>query len=161
MEDWKDIPSYEGLYQVSNLGKVKSLRFNKDKILKTSIDAYGYSNVSLWNDKKQKTKKVHKLVAIVFLNHIPSGFNLVVDHINNNKLDNSLENLQIITHRENSSKDKKGTSKYTGVSWNRDMSKWQVGITINGKKKGLGYYNNEYKASLVYKNKLKEITINK
>jgi hypothetical protein len=162
-EIWKDIPRYKGLYQVSNLGNVKSLPrevcnyrgcfISKEKFLKQRISK-NYHSVRI----KNKTIRVHQLVAMAFLNHTPCGHKLVVDHINHNKLDNRLENLQLITNRENCSKDVKNkTSKYTGVSWDSNRKKWQVGIKINGKRYALGRFNCEEEASQVYKNKLKEI----
>lgn len=170
-EVWKDIPEYEGLYQVSNLGNVMSLSRDKlsrnrngffkfttkEKLLKLFIDDKGYYMVKLYNKSIKKTLKVHKLVAITFLNHKPNGYVLVIDHIDNNKTNNKLENLQIITQRENASKDRKGTSKYTGVSWNKIHNKWESYITINKKRKFLGYYVNELEASEVYKNKVNEL----
>ena len=108
MENWKDIKGYEGIYQVSDLGRVKSLRYGN--ILNPYINSTGYKVVNLSENTKRVTKKVHSLVAECFLNHTPNGYKLVVDHINNVKTDNSLNNLQIITHRENCSKDKKGYS---------------------------------------------------
>lgn len=169
-EVWKDIPGYEGLYQVSNLGNVKSLSriilrngihpfLSKEKLLKLSIDNWGYPRVSLFRNSNQSYSQVHQLVAMVFLNHKPDrALKLVVDHINNIKTDNRLENLQIISQRENTSKDKKNkTSKYTGVSWHSNYKKWISGIRINGKIKHLGYFTCEVKASEAYINKLKEI----
>jgi hypothetical protein len=137
-EIFKDIPNYEGIYQVSNLGRVKSLKLNKEKILKLSIDGQGYLKVNLFDEGRRSTKNVHQLVAIVYLNHMPCGSKIVVDHINCDKLNNRLENLQLISQRENLSKDKKGSSKYTGVSWHKQKSKWQSQIIINGKYKYLG-----------------------
>ena len=156
-EIWKDVKDYEGLYQVSNLGRVKSIQFVKERILKGTEDFYGYSVISLCKEGNQKTKTVHQLVAIAFLGHIPCGFNLVVDHINTIKTDNNLDNLQIITHRENCSKDKKGSSKYTGVSWYKSSQKWRAEIKINGKGKYLGYFKTELEASEAYQKKLKTI----
>jgi hypothetical protein len=106
MEEWKDIQGYEGLYQVSNLGRVKSF-IRKDKILKQHKDSAGYLSVTLCNNGNRKKITVHKLMAIVFLNHKPQGNKIVVDHVNNIKNDNRLENLQIISQRLNCSKDKK------------------------------------------------------
>jgi len=118
MEIFKDIPGYEGIYQVSDLGRVKSLKFNKEKILKPGVNNHGYYTVVLCKGKR-KTINVHQLVAMAFLNHEPCGYNgLIVDHKDNNPLNNRLSNLQLISQRENTSKDKKGSSKYTGVSWN-------------------------------------------
>ena len=169
MEIWKDIPGYENKYQVSNLGKVKSLKrivkyndgrtgFFKEKTLKPFIAGDGYFKVSLRKEKRTKTFSVHQLVAMGFLDHTLCGMNKVVDHKDYNCLNNNLENLQIITNRLNLSKDKKnGSSRYTGVCWSKAFKKWQSNIVINGKKKHLGYFKNEYDAHLAYKYKLKEI----
>lgn len=170
-EVFKDIPGYEGIYQVSNLGKVKSLsrlltngrssHISKEKILKNRIDTRGYYSVFLCNNNISKNKTVHQLIAICFLNHKPDGTNkIVVDHINNNKLDNRLENLQLITNRENTSKGKlllKKASKYTGVSWNKSRNKWCSSIQINKKRKNLGYFKCETKAYLSYLKNIKEL----
>lgn len=172
-EIWKDVPNYEGLYQVSNLGRVKSLSrkiynlktnnllytqkeiIKKPKIKKSKRNYYV---VGLFKDGKGKDFTIHQLVAMAFLGHKPCGYELVVDHINNNSLDNRVENLQIITHRENCSKDKKNkTSKYSGVSWSNKNKKYCSMIDINGKSTYLGLFLNEYDAYLAYQNKLKEI----
>jgi hypothetical protein len=160
-EVWKDIPCYEGLYEVSSLGRVKSLgndKTRKEKILKQNINGSGYFKVCLFKDGISQNTTVHQLVAMAFLNHNPCGMALVVDHINWNKLDNRLENLQLITQRENCSKDVKNkTSKYTGVSWCKSAKKWTTKIQINSKKKHLGYFNCELAASIAYQNKLKTL----
>jgi len=155
-EIWKSIEGHES-YEVSNLGRVKSLKCNKERILKRGVDSSGYLHVNLYKDNKMKTKKIHQLVAIAFLNHKPDGMKLVVDHIDNNPLNNELGNLQIITHRENLSKDRKGSSEYTGVHWNKSAKKWQSNIRINGKPKHLGYFTDESKASEAYQKALKEL----
>ena len=155
---WKDIPEYEGLYQVSNLGTVKSLYYGKERILKMSVDNTGYYNVSLRKNKKQKTAMVHKLVAICFLNHKPNRYSLIIDHINDNKLDNRIENLQIVTNRYNSHKTQgKYSSMFKGVSWNKFAKKWVSTIRLNGKKKFLGYFDNEYDAHFIYQSELLKI----
>tara|TARA_R110002153_G_scaffold268034_1_gene432522 strand:+ start:51 stop:563 length:513 start_codon:yes stop_codon:yes gene_type:complete len=169
MEIWKEIKGYED-YEVSNLGRVKSLartiyRSNgisqtfKEKILKPNKGNNGYLKVGLYKGCKVKTKAIHQLVAENFLNHIPCGYKLVVDHINNIKTDNRLENLQVVTNRENSTKDKrKGcTSKYTGVYWNKSRGKWRSNIKINGKDIYLGYFMDETEAAEAYKTALKEL----
>jgi len=168
-EVFKDITGYEGLYQVSNLGRVKSLdktiphlsgfRTVKGRILKPGTDGHGYYNVTLRKNKKQKTPKVHKLVAIAFHSHKPNGNKLVVDHINEIKTDNRAENLRIVTHRFNCSRKKVGTSKYIGVCFYNKYKKWRAQIKINGKQKHLGYFICELEAHQVYQNALK--TINK
>ena len=151
-EIWKDVPEYEGLYQVSDWGKVKSLKFQKERILKLTSDCNGYYHCSLWSNGNRKTFTVHILVAIAFLNHKPNGYNIVVDHINNLKIDNRLENLQLISHRENISKDRKGgSSRYVGVYWHKAANKWHAKIGVEGKQKHLGYFFNEIEAAQAYK----------
>lgn len=156
-EIFKSIPNYEN-YQVSNLGNVKSLKFGKERILKPSVDS-GYLVLCFCKNGIQKKFKVHQLVAIVFKNHKPTGSTkgLVVDHINGIKTDNRAVNIQIISNRENCSKDTKGTSKYVGVSWYKSRKKFRVCININRKQEHLGYFENEIKASEAYRNKLKSI----
>ena len=162
-EIWKDVIGYEGSYQVSNLGRVKSLKFNRKNILRPSVNARGYLQVNIG-----KTINVHKLVAIAFLNHVPNGMTLVVDHINNNKLDNRVDNLQIITQKENTLKslrensrrysDKSNkSSQYTGVCWDKENYKWKSHITINGKLTFLGRFVNEFDASQAYQTALKNL----
>lgn len=164
-EVWKDIPNYEGMYQVSNLGRVKSLKRTADngrcirtvneKILKQVKDGRGYYNVNLYKNSVRKSIKVSQIVAMAFLNHVTCGMTKVVDHINNNKLDNRAENLQIISQRENSSKDKKGeTSRFVGVSKRKDMNKWRARILINGIDTHLGYFDTEQQAKKAYDLKL-------
>ena len=156
-EIFKDIPNYESMYQVSNLGRVKSLRFNKERILKPAPNNDGYLFVNLYYKGKQKNITVHQIMAIVFLNHTPCGNKIVVDHINCDEQDNRLSNLQLISQRENLSKDKKGTSKYTGVCWHKTHNKWISVIRINGKLKHLGYFNCELEAANKYREALNEI----
>ena len=167
-EEFRDVEGYEGLYQVSNLGKVKALErlvnnhrckyLVKEKILKDVIHASGYFNVILYKNKKIKNFRVHQLVAMAFLGHKPNRHHLVVDHIDNNPLNNKVENLQIVTNRENSNrKHLKSTSKYVGVHWNKEDKKWKSGIMINGKLKHLGYFTDELEASEAYQEALLNI----
>ena len=151
MEIWKTIDGYED-YQVSSLGNVKSLKWNKEKYLKGAIDNYGYISVVLLKDKRQKTFRVHKLIAIGFLNHIPDGTHkIVVDHINNVRTDNRVENLQLITNRENCSKDKRnGSSSCVGVSWHKKSSKWRAAFFYKGIYIDLGLFAEEKLAMDAY-----------
>lgn len=157
-EVFKPIPGFEG-YEVSNLGNVKSLKYKKPKILKQQLSRKkdGYYQVSL-SIGVRKQKKVHQLVAMAFLNHIPNRYTKVVDHVNNINTDNRLENLQIISQRENCSKDKKGaTSRYTGVR--KKHNKWEASIKIKGKDIYLGTYNTELEASNTYQKELTKIKL--
>ena len=168
MEIWKDIKGYEGFYQISNLGNVKSLSrlvkhkqsYNlvKEKIMKQFLSKSGYLIVRLNKNKIGKTYSIHQLIAINFLNHIQCGFLLVIDHIDNNKLNNALDNLQIITNRQNTSKRiTKYSSKYVGVSFDKKNEKWMSSIRINGKSKHLGRFNTEEEARNKYLIELNKI----
>jgi hypothetical protein len=158
MEIWKDIPNYEGIYQVSNFGNVKSFNYNQEKILRQNIDLPGYLYVNLSKNGKVKNSKIHKLVALTFLNHKAQGYKIVIDHIDNNKLNNNLSNIQIISQRLNTSKDKKSaTSKYTGVYWCKKRNKWKASIQIKGKQKYLGLFSCEILASNAYQLAVKTI----
>lgn len=170
MEIWKDIPGYEGYYQVSNLGRVKSLerkikhwqggfRLKKELILSNLTDKDGYFRVNLY-DKNSKLKhwSIHQLVCICFLNHTPKGNTLVVNHKNFNKKDNRLENLEIVSNRENTNKKHlNSSSKYTGVSFSKRLNKFQAEISYKKKRFYLGVFESEKEASLAYQKKLKEI----
>lgn len=96
-EIWKYIKGYEGLYQVSNLGRVKSLYFKDEKILKGRPDKDGYILVYLYKNKKATNKKVHKLVAEAFVPECK----IQVNHKNGIKDDNRAENLEYVTAGEN------------------------------------------------------------
>lgn len=157
MEIWKDIKGYEGYYKASNTGKIKSLKRKKEAILKCRKDGRGYEIVDLYLNGRRDIK-VHQLVAMAFLNHTPCGYKIVVDHISGDITDNSLNNLQLISQRENTAKNKKkGTSKYTGVSWSKGRSKWVASIQINGKAIFLGRFKEELEAHNAYQQALLSI----
>jgi len=103
-EQWKDIFGYEELYQVSNYGRVRSLprngTVNEIKILKLQKDIDGYLRVFLYKNRKAKPHKVHRLVAYAF---IPNDniFKTEINHLNEDKIDNRVENLEWCTRKEN------------------------------------------------------------
>jgi len=158
-EIWKDVIGYEGRYKISNYGRLKSIK-KQEKILKGSINKDGYIQYSLnWAKyKKFDVFGAQQLVAMAFLNHKPCGLKLVVDHINDNKLDNRAENLQIVTQRFNVYKTQGNySSKYKGVYRDKYAKKWRAQIKINGKKKYLGLFDCELKAHLAYEDALKNL----
>lgn len=174
VEIFKDIPNYEGIYQVSNKGNVKSLtrtiqskssivrtthpRVIQGRILKNNLNTQGYPIVRLCNQGVSKVFLVHILMAITFLDYKPTTRRIVIDHKDNVPTNNTLDNLQIISNRKNCSKDKKGySSKYVGVSFFKITGKWVASISINNKVYNLGYYLKEIDAHHAYQNKLKEV----
>lgn len=101
-EIWKDVVGYEGLYQVSNIGRVRSINFKGSgctRIRKQDISNNGYARVDLWKDRNGKHFLVHRLVASAF---IPNDNNLPeVNHKNECQLDNRVENLEWCDRRYN------------------------------------------------------------
>ena len=112
-EIWKDIPNYEGLYQISNFGKIRSLdaiinckgaknidrHLRKGKILKQVINTKGYYYVNLSKKSKVQNIRVHRLVALVFLDN-PNSYRCI-NHIDGNKLNNNVANLEWCTYSHN------------------------------------------------------------
>ena len=148
-EIWKDVVDYKGIYLVSNKGRIKSLKFSKKgKFLRQTLQKNGYLYVGLTLKGITSIRTVHSIMADSFFGINP---NLVTDHINNIKTDNRIENLQRITARENSSKDRKNkTSKYTGVWWVKSRKRWNSQIWIGDIQKNLGYFINEEDAAKAY-----------
>ena len=94
----------------------------------------GYKFIALSKNGKIKYIAIHQLVAMAFLNHIPNGYKFVINHKDFNKLNNHVDNIEIVTMRENSNmKHIKHSSKYTGVSFVKKYKTWKVGIRINNK----------------------------
>jgi hypothetical protein len=144
-EVWKDIPNYEGLYMVSNHGLVKSIKCNREKILKP-FNVNGYNGISFMKDGVKKIKLIHQVVAMAFLNHEANDRSIVVDHKDNDKRNNHVDNLQILSNRDNSRKGLETYSNYKGVSFRKKDSKWTAQIKVNGKLKYLGAFKTEIEA---------------
>jgi hypothetical protein len=142
IEVWKDIEGYENKYQVSSFGNVKSLNYNHsgfEKLLKKHLSKGGYFTVALHKEGKQKTTKICKLVAIAFLNHTPCGFKTVIDHIDNNKLNDKLENLQLVSNRYNSTKDKTNKTGHNNIY--KSKNQFEVAFYIKDKTVRFGRFN--------------------
>ena len=157
-EIWKVIPDFDK-YQISNNGNVKSLKGITPRILKPKTDRYGYFGVGLTKDGKSVSFRPHTLVAMAFLGYVPDKTQrLVVNHINFNKQDNRVENLEIVTHRENCNKKHlKSSSQYTGVSFEKSTNKWRAIISINKKWVNIGRYKTELEAHYAYQEKLSKL----
>ncbi len=139
MEEYKIIEGFEN-YSVSNFGNVKNNKTGR--ILKQALKRDGYYGVVLSKNGKVKDFKVHRLVALTL---IPNPKNKPqVDHINNIRTDNNINNLRWATHQENQfnmGMFATNTSGIKGVVWAKDRNKWLARIKIDGILISLGYFN--------------------
>ena len=164
-EEWKDIKNYEGLYQVSNLGDVKSNgrtyidssgrnQAKRPRMLKQFIDTKGYYNVKLCNFN-EKTQKTHLLVWDTFGNSERNGSILMVDHIDENKRNNRIDNLQLLSNRENVSKSIQKYKKLP-IGVTKVGRRYRSLITKKKKSIHLGYFDTIKEAHQAYLQKLSE-----
>lgn len=164
-EIFKPIKDYEGLYEISNQGRVKGLGngrsacplWKKERILSSQLKGHGYLWVKLCQNGRVRGKFIHRLVGQTFISNPDNKPQ--INHINGVKTDNSVKNLEWCDCRYNVNHFKQKqpkTSKYPGVSWNKLKLRWDSCISINGKRIRLGYFKDELKAGQAYKNKLEE-----
>lgn len=144
MQNWKTITNHEN-YEVSDLGNVRNKKRNT--ILKPSKTKNGYLIVKI--GYPQKNIYIHKLVAQEFLGYIQNSRNIVIDHKDNDRTNNSLDNLQIVPNLINTSKDKKNKTGFVGVR--ASYNKFQARITKNGKRISLGNFDTPEEAYNAYK----------
>jgi hypothetical protein len=176
-EIWKPVVGFEGSYEVSSFGGVRSLTRYYDqvhprnpgdrlkyslpgKILAPTTDKLGRKQVPLSSGAKVTPRRVHQLVAEAFLGFVRTGTSkgLVVDHIDSNPSNNRLENLQIIAQRLNCSRSKR-RSLPTGVRKRDRKTPYYVSIKINGKETYVGSYNTVDEAAEAYRRRAMSLTI--
>ncbi len=140
-EEWKDIKDYEGLYQVSNLGRVKSLHYGKEKILKNNKNNKGYLYLFLNRNGKRKHFYIHRLVAQTFIKN-PNNFNCI-NHKDENPLNNNSNNLEWCSHLYNMNYgtciERRSKAKMVGIiqynKSNKEIKKWRSLIEVQNKLK--------------------------
>lgn len=162
-EIWKDIPDWEGFYQASNYGRIRSLdrEINKHKlkgrVLVLRPDKDGYLKLNLWRNQIPHYRGSHRLVLSAFL----YKSDLMVDHIDGDVTNNKLENLRYCNARENQTfsnvKKPNKTCASFGVMYRKDNGKFRARISIGGKDITIGHYDNEQDAADAYLKKLKEL----
>ena len=162
IEQWKYIIGYEGLYMISDFGRVKSLGqivkrgrgvlFNMpEKILKLGLTQNGYLHTSFYKGSIAKTMKIHTLVWDHFGETKRNGFVLQVDHIDEIKTNNWIGNLRLLTSRDNILRNFKNSRYLLGVrSDPKCKSRYQSRIFIDGKRITLGSFGTELEAHNAY-----------
>jgi len=139
-EIWKDIKGYEGLYQVSNLGNVKSFHKEKERLLKFGINNKGYYVVNLYKENNATTKKVHRLVAETFIANL---YNLpIINHKDENKLNNNVINLEWCDNKYNLNY---GNTKLNMINASKKRMKAIIQFDINNNE--IAKYNSIREAS--------------
>lgn len=167
-EEWRGVEGYEGFYEVSSFGRVRSLERiiekkdgTKQPVKPRVLSQYKtgktenpkYYGVQLTRNGKSRSKYVHRLVARAFLGERPDG--LVTNHINGDSFCNLSSNLEYITNRENVNHGK--NNQYAGVSYYRKTNKWRASILVGGKNISLGLHDTPEEAHQAYLNKLEEL----
>lgn len=158
-EVWKDIIGYEGLYQISNFGRVKSMpknvictnistRTQKEKILKPDLMKKGYLRVCLSDKGRELRIMIHRLVYSHFKGPIPNG--LVINHVDMNKQNNNDWNLELNTNRQNTHHFRKSIKRDLPIGVRRLRGKFQARLNISSKVIYLGVYTTPEEASLVF-----------
>lgn len=169
VEEWKQVVGFEGKYEVSNLGRIKSLNYRSvkgvEQVLKPYLDRknHNYHKYTLVNSEgKVITLLVHPLVIQAFIGKSQGKF---VDHIDGDGSNNALSNLRYCTHRENLTFDnvnfkKPKSSKYAGVSYNRNSNgkkKWRAIIKHKKITYSVGTFSTEIEARNAYLSKLNQL----
>lgn len=162
IEEWKAIPGYEGAYEASSLGRVRSLervvvmrdgvpRPVRAKVLAQKVMNKSYRGVSLSRGKRQQTFLVHRLVMLAF-----SGYSGHVDHADRDGANNALLNLRPATRKQNQANQgvrKNNTSGFKGVSWCRKSQKWTARILLDRRYAFLGSFRSPLDAARAYDRK--------
>jgi hypothetical protein len=160
MEIWRKIKNYEKSYMISNLGRVKSInrkvrngtsnRIIAERILKQEIIFNNYRRITLSENQKKERFQVHRLVALAF---IPNPENKpFVNHKDYNKSNNCVDNLEWVTRRENQCHMGLKNGYPVGVSFAKNMNRYQASIRVDNIKIHLGNFKNPDDAFNAYKN---------
>ena len=153
-EEFKKIDGYDN-YEISNQGNVRNS--DTGRVLKPIKNRDGYYNVYLCKDGIKKALKIHRLIALHF---IPNPDNLLyIDHIDRNRTNNSISNLRWISKSNNNrniTKRQNTSSKFIGVYFKKCAGKYVTHISINNKRKHIGYYEKEEEAGRAFDDYIKE-----
>ncbi len=153
--EWVKIEGYEN-YSINRNGEVRNDK--TERILRWKLNSRGYYRVSLSKNNKTTTYKIHRLIAKYFIEN-PNNY-LEIDHINNDRLDNSIDNLRWCDRSQNMRNRKKKkentSSRFIGVCFHKQNNKWKAQCSLNGKRKHIGMYKTEIEAAIAYNNFIRE-----
>ena len=136
-------------YKIYENGDVENVKTKR--ILKPQTDTPGYLYVILYKDGKRTNMKIHRLIALHYIQN--SENKKCIDHIDRNKQNNNIDNLRWVTCSENQLNTAiRGKSKYRGVSFHKQTNKWRAHIRIDSKIKHIGLYETEIEAAKAYNN---------
>jgi hypothetical protein len=158
-ETWLPVIGYEGIYEISDFGRVKTLigRYKNVTFLKRCHPKSGYLSVTLVKNKERKAYLIQYLVVDAFIGKRLSG--LLVNHKDSNRENNRLDNLELVNSRENVSHGAlriNKTSKFTGVYFEKGKDRWIAEISFKGKSIKIGRFKKEEDARDAYINFLNE-----
>ena len=143
-EIWKPVSGFQKRYEVSNTGRIKSLR--SGEIIKSCIDTWGYHQIHMSIQGKKVVRSLHREVAAQFIGKIYDQ----VDHIDGNKNNNCVSNLRLCTRRENMNF--YYNKKHTGAFFDKSKGKWVVYLRANHKRVYIGRTDTPEEASALYLN---------
>lgn len=168
VEQWRPVRGYQGFYEVSDLGRVRSVdrvvgqrpngpRLVRGRVLSPATDSGGYQGVALCKYGTQRTERVHRLVIEAFAGAAPG---MVTDHINGDRTDNRLANLRAATSSQNGMN--KGllahsTTGFKGVTFYHRDRNWRAYIKVDRRQRHLGYYADAESAARAYDDAAREL----
>jgi hypothetical protein len=144
-KEWKPTKEFSEKYEVSSFGGVRNCITKRD--ISLYLHPKGYVYVSLYFKGKRLSRRVHKLVMEAFSEKKDGQ---VINHINRDRADNRLENLEYISVRENVCHGFSIKNSYVGITFSKPKQKWQARITVDGKRKFLGHFPTEKQAGEAY-----------
>ena len=157
-EDFIDVSEFNGAYKISSYGRLLSLprgRKNKPTLSIGFTSSNGYLTTRLKHLGHNKTTTIHSLVAREFIDSDYTSKGLFVDHIDRDKFNNKLDNIRLVTRRENNSNN--GNPNMLGTTYIKSSGKWQASIRTGSKSTYLGRYNTEQEAHDAYMDELESI----
>jgi hypothetical protein len=147
-KEYVDIPGYDGMYRISKDGDIISLKRSTIQKRKIQTNKNGYSYIVLTANGIPKVEFIHRLLYRTFVGEIPE--NLVIDHIDRNQKNNSIDNLRLVTMSVNSQNISRVINA-KGASYDKRKKVWYSAISVNGNRIYLGTFNTEENAINAYK----------